>query len=223
MIRNLKQRMREILHRLKKTYARTPESFVLWKNPLELVIATVLSAQCTDVRVNKVTQELFKKYKTALAYARAPLPELERAIASVTYFRSKAKYLKGIGQMLEEQFGGQAPRTAEELMALPGVGYKTAQLIVSKITGEHTGVAVDTHVRRVAPRLGLTSHTNPDKIARDLERITLKKDWLAINEYLILHGRAICAPRKPKCPECPLRDICPSARRFMERYWTEKK
>lgn len=214
MIRNLTDRVREILRRLKRTYkdAMKPEAFVVGSNPLELIIATVLSAQCTDVRVNMVTRELFKKYRSAEDYARAPLSELEHTIKSVTYFRSKARYLKGIGEQLIAKHNGEVPQTAQELMELPGVGYKTAQLIVSKTTGKHTGIAVDTHVRRVAPRLGLTSHTDPDKISRDLERITPKKDWLAVNEYLILHGRAICAPRRPKCLECPLRDICPSAR-----------
>lgn len=207
-----KDRAREILQRLKRTYkVRGP--FVEWGNPLELLIATVLSAQCTDVRVNRVTKTLFKKYRTARDYARAKLPVLEKEIYSTGFYKTKAKYLKGIGQALEERFGGKVPSRLEDLLTLPGVARKSANLIMAKAFGTPTGVAVDTHVSRVAPRLGLTKGKTPDAMAKDLERLYPPKDFLDVNEYMILHGRATCTP-KPKCPTCVVRDLCPSAKKF---------
>lgn len=205
-----KQRLQEVLKRLRKLHKRQPDTFVTWSNPLELVVGTVLSAQCTDKRVNIVTKHLFAKYKTPQDYARARLTTLQKEIGSVTFYKSKSRYLKGIGTLLVEQFNGQVPRTREELLLLPGVSYKTANLIMAKAYGEHTGIAVDTHVKRLAPRLGLTTHTDPNKISADLEKIADKADYLDVNEYMIMHGRAICKP-KPLCGECVLNDICPSA------------
>lgn len=205
-----------MLRRLRKTYRKKPEDFVRWKTPLELLIATVLSAQCTDKKVNEVTRVLFKKYRTAREYADAPLSVLETLVHSTGFYKSKAKYLKGIGQLLAQKFGGRVPKTREELLEFPGVSFKTANLIMGKAFGVPTGVAVDTHVNRVAPRLGLTEEKkSPEKKASDLEKLYPADDWLDVNEYMILHGRAVCAPAKPKCPECPLRDICPSAPKFM--------
>ncbi len=216
-----RERARKILKRLKRTY-RVRGPFVVWGNPLELLIGTVLSAQCTDVRVNIVTKKLFKKYKTANDYARAKLPQLEKEIYSTGFYKTKARYLKGIGQALQERCGGNVPNRFEDLLTLPGVARKSANLIMAKAFGIPTGIAVDTHVFRVAPRLGLTKGKTPDAMARDLEKLYQPKDYLDVNEYMIMHGRAICAPRKPKCPSCVLNDICPSAKKFLSRAITTK-
>lgn len=208
---NTKERVREILFRLKQEYSPEKGDFILWSTHIELVVGTVLSAQCTDVRVNKVTRELFQKYQTAQDYAAASIAQLEKEIGSVTYFRSKSKYLKRIGEILVEKYDGEIPSTMEELTQLPGVGKKTASLIMAKAFGELEGVAVDTHVRRLSQRLELTTEDDPTKISVDLEKIVDRNDWLNINEYMIVHGRAICTARKPKCGECSLQDICPSA------------
>ncbi len=210
----IKARAKEILKRLKKSYQTRPEEFVHWSTPLELVVGTVLSAQCTDERVNKVTVKLFQKYRTAQDYANASLVELEKDIHSTGFYKSKVRYLKGLGQILVEKYDGNVPDSVEGLVELPGVAKKTAYLVMAKAYGKMEGVAVDTHVKRVAPRLGLTKQTNPDKISTDLQDVVEQEQWLNINEYLILHGRAICSPRKPKCGECPLNDICPSAFTF---------
>lgn len=215
------ERAREILRRLRKTYTKKPGDFVAWKTPLQLLIATVLSAQCTDKKVNEVTRVLFRKYRTAKAYADAPLSTLERLVHSTGFYKSKAKYLKGIGVLLVEQFSGRVPKTREELLRLPGVSYKTANLIMGKAYGVPTGVAVDTHVNRVAPRLGLTEEKkSTEKKAADLEKLFEPKDWLDVNEYMILHGRAVCVPAKPRCQGCPLRDICPSSKSFIKKFWS---
>ena len=214
------ERAREILRRLRKTYTKKPGDFVLWKTPLQLLIATVLSAQCTDKKVNEVTRVLFKKYRSARDYADAPLSDLEQHVHSTGFYKSKAKYLKGIGQLLVQKFGGRVPKTREELLQFPGVSFKTANLIMGKAWGVPTGVAVDTHVNRVAPRLGLTEEKkSTEKKAADLEKLFPAEDWLDVNEYMILHGRAVCAPAKPKCPTCPLKDICPSAKKFTRQFW----
>lgn len=212
---NAQERIQEVLFRLRAEYGdrkKRQGEFIHWSKPLELVIGTVLSAQCTDERVNMVTAELFKKYTTAQEYADADLEELQQDIGSITFYKSKSKYLKGIGEILVEKHGGEVPGTMEELIELPGVAKKTASLIMAKHFGEYQGVAVDTHVKRLCPRLDFSQETNPDKISRDLEELLPQgPDWLDINEYLILHGRAVCSPRKPKCGECSLQDICPAA------------
>lgn len=216
---NTRERAREVLKRLRKAYSKKLGDFVRWETPLQLLIATMLSAQCTDKKVNEVTRVLFRKYRTAKAYADAPLSTLERLVRSTGFYKSKARYVKGIGQMLVTQFGGRVPKTREELLRLPGVSYKTANLIMGKAYGVPTGVAVDTHVNRVAPRLGLTDEKkSTEKKAADLEKLFEPKDWLDVNEYMILHGRAICVSAKPKCPECPLRDICPSSKSFIKKF-----
>lgn len=209
-----KKRAKKILNILRSVYQRQPDSFVVWSNTLELVIATVLSAQCTDKRVNMVTKELFKKYRTADDYAEASLEDLQEEIGSITFYKSKSKYLKGIGEILVEKYNGEVPQTLKELQELPGVAKKTASLVLAKGFGKLHGVAVDTHVKRVAPQLGLTQHTDPNKISADLEELMDDEDYLDINEFLILHGRAVCKPRKPLCGECPVRDLCPSADTF---------
>lgn len=203
-----KEHAREILRRLRKHYTKTPDAFVRWKNSLELVVGTVLSAQCTDKKVNEVTRTLFKKYKTAHDYAAARLPTLEKEIHATGFYKSKARYLKGIGELLVHQFRGEVPQMLEELLTLPGVAYKSAYLILAKAFHKSEGIAVDTHVARIAPRLGLSKNTAPEKIGKDVERFFPPKDYLDVNEYFILHGRALCTA-KPKCSACPLKDLCP--------------
>lgn len=203
-----KKRARRILRTLKKTYTTDVGEFVQWSTPLELVVGTLLSAQCTDKRVNMVTRQLFAQYRTPKAYASASLSELEAAISSVTYFRAKARYIQALGRMIMMDFGGNVPDTLEDLVKLPGIGYKSAHLVMSKVHAQHTGIAVDTHVKRVAPRLGLTRQTEPGKIAKDLEALYPQKEYLNVNEYFIMHGRAVCAPRRPRCAECPVRQWC---------------
>jgi len=178
--------------------------------PLELLVATILSAQCTDERVNLVTQSLFKKYRAAEDYVRVPPEELERDIHSTGFYRAKAKHIRGCCQALMEKFGGDVPNNMEDLTPLPGVGRKTANVILGNCYGQ-PAITVDTHVKRLAGRLGLTEETDPDKIELDLQKVLPKKDWTFLSHALILHGRYVCLARKPRCGECVLRDLCPSA------------
>lgn len=176
-------------------------------NPLELLVATVLSAQCTDVRVNQVTPALFKKYPSAAHYARAPLGELEQAIYATGFFRQKAKSLQGICQALVKDYGGQVPGSLDELVKLPGVGRKTANVILGNAFGI-PGIVVDTHLGRVAQRLGLTSAKDPVKIEFDLMPLVPQDRWVKFSHQMIWHGREICLARKPKCSRCPLLPYC---------------
>lgn len=209
---NEKQRLATVIKRLRSVYQKTKADFVLFENPLELLIATVLSAQCTDKVVNRVTSTLFQKYKTAEDYAEADLAVLEQEIFSTVFYRSKARYLKNIGIMLTQKHGGRVPDTLEDLLQLPGVSHKTANLIMAKAFGKYTGMAVDTHVRRLAPRLGFAKGKNPNQISKELENIADAEDYLDVNEMFILHGRKICVS-VPKCGECILRDICPTGKK----------
>lgn len=204
-----KMNAKEALRRLRKAYKVTGP-FVEWSNPLELVVGTALSAQCTDERVNMVTRELFRKYKTAHDYADADQSTLEKEIYSTGFFRNKAKNLRGMGRVLVERFGGEVPDTLEDLLALPGISNKTAYIVLAKAFGKMEGLAVDTHVFRLAPRLGWSNAKTPEKMSRELGELFPKKDYLDVNEYLITHGRAVCVPHNPKCGECVLADICPS-------------
>ncbi len=204
-----KERAQEVLKRLRRLYTKKKEDFVMWRNPLELVVGTVLSAQCTDKRVNIVVKDLFKKYTSAQDYANADIQTLEKEIYSTGFYRSKAKYLKNIGKIVSEKHNGKVPDNLNDLLKLSGVSNKTAYLVLAKAFKKYEGVAVDTHVKRIAPRLGLTyEQKNPDIISRELGEIFEDRDTLDINEYLILHGRKICLG-KPKCGECILKDICP--------------
>jgi endonuclease-3 len=178
-------------------------------NPLELLIATILSAQCTDKRVNLVTAELFKKYRSAADFAKAPLPELEQAIKSTGFFRNKAKSIKAACQAIVEKHGGQVPRTMEELTALGGVGRKTANVVLGNAFDINTGVVVDTHVARLSQRLGLTREKAPEKIEQDLMQLAPQKEWALLSHLLIWHGRRRCYARNPDCPNCEVRDLCP--------------
>jgi endonuclease-3 len=182
-----------------------------WETPLELIVATVLSAQCTDERVNQVTKRLFPAYPDARAYADAPLGELEEAVRPTGFYRNKAKHIRGLARKILEDFDGKVPSTMEELLTLPGVARKTANVVLSNAFGIHEGVVVDTHVKRVAHRLGLTDETDPAKIERDLMEILPRDEWRSFPWRLILHGRTVCFARRPACDTCPIRDACPSA------------
>jgi endonuclease-3 len=185
-----------------------------YANPLELLIATILSAQCTDERVNIVTQKLFKKYRTAKDYATADLKELEGDIRSTGFYRNKARNIKKCCEILVEKFNSQIPRTMEEILGLPGVARKTANIVLSNAYGVIEGIAVDTHVRRLTQRLGLTKNDDQDKIEEDLMRIVPKDSWMRITDLLIFHGRRICTAKKPACGKCVLNKLCPSAFKF---------
>jgi endonuclease-3 len=185
-----------------------------YTNPLELLVATILSAQCTDERVNVVTKELFKKYPKAEDYANADLKALEQDIRTTGFYRNKAKNVKKCCQMLVEKYNSQVPRTMEELLELSGVARKTANIVLSNAYGVIEGVAVDTHVRRLAQRLGLTESDDPAKIEVDLMNIVPRDKWMRITDLLIFHGRRVCVAKNPKCDACVLNKICPSAFTF---------
>lgn len=180
-----------------------------FQKPHELVVATILSAQCTDVKVNEVTKSLFKKYPTAADFARAKLPELERDVQPTGFFRNKAKNVQGCCKMLMERFDGRVPNTMDELIELPGVGRKTANVILGVIYGIAVGVTVDTHVVRLSHRIGLSSQKTPEKIEQDLMAEFPQSEWIMLSHRLVFHGRQCCIARKPKCDICPLKAICP--------------
>jgi endonuclease-3 len=207
---NKKARVLKIIELLEKDYT-TAKTALHYSKPLEMLIATILSAQCTDKRVNIVTKSLFKKYRTAEDYANADLAELEADIKSTGFYRNKAKNIKNTGRLLVEKYDSQVPRTMEELLGLPGVARKTANIVLSNAYGIIEGIAVDTHVRRLAQRLGLTENSDPNKIEADLMRNVPKSQWKRITDLLIFHGRNICTARKPRCSSCSLNRICPSA------------
>lgn len=183
-------------------------------NPLELLIATILSAQCTDERVNIVTKTLFKKYRSVEDYAGADLKELEQDIRSTGFYRNKARNIKKCCQMILDKFGSQVPKTMEEILELPGVARKTANIVLSNAYGVVEGIAVDTHVRRLSRRLGLTANDNPDKIEQDLMKLVPKSKWMRFTELLIFHGRKTCTAKRPKCETCVVNKLCPSAFTF---------
>ena len=182
-----------------------------FQTPLQLLVATILSAQCTDRRVNMVTPALFSRYPTAQALADARLEELEELVKPTGFFRNKARSLVGMARALVERHGGEVPATMAELVALPGVGRKTANVILGNAFGRNEGVVVDTHVQRVSQRLGLTGETDPVKIEQALMPLFPRDGWAMLSHLLIFHGRRVCEARRPKCGECGLRDVCPSA------------
>lgn len=198
----------KILAILEQTY---PDAHVTldFKNPFELLIATILAAQCTDERVNQVTKGLFKRYSTTKAFAEADPVELEEAIRSTGFYRNKARSIIGCCKKIMEEFGGQVPQTMEELITLPGVWRKTANIVLSNALGITAGIAVDTHVKRVANRLGLAQSDKPDEIEQQLCRIIPKKQWTRLTHLLVFHGRAVCMAKRPDCPRCPIRHLCP--------------
>lgn len=207
-IADAKRHAAQIVRRLKAAYPQA-HCALDFRSPLELLIATILSAQCTDTRVNIVTKDLFRKYTDAKDYARAKRPELERAIQSAGFFRNKAKSIAGCCAKLVEEFEGCVPKDLDALVQLPGVGRKTANVVLGTAFGIPSGVVVDTHVARLSKRLGLTRHTDPVKIERDLMKLLPEREWIDFAHRMIAHGRQICLARKPKCDVCPLADICP--------------
>jgi endonuclease-3 len=205
-----KARTEEILGRLKTEY---PDSScaLTFRNPLELLVSTILSAQCTDKRVNMVTPELFRRCPTAADYAEIPSPELEALIRSTGFFRNKARSLRGMGQALVDEHGGEVPADMKALVALPGVARKTANVVLGNAFGIDEGVVVDTHVGRISNLLALSGEKNPVKIERDLMALVPQSDWTLWSHLLIDHGRAVCKARRPDCESCVLVDRCPSA------------
>jgi endonuclease III len=200
----------EVISRLKEAYpdARTE---LTWEDPLQLLVATMLSAQSTDVRVNEVTEGLFRKYRTAEDYAEADLAELEEEIRPVGFFRNKARSIRSMARALVEEHDGEVPRTMEELVALTGVGRKTANVVLGNAFDMDEGVVVDTHVRRLSNRLGLSKENEPEKIERDLLEVVPREERTLFSHLLIFHGRRVCTSRKPDCPNCVLNHVCPSA------------
>jgi endonuclease-3 len=202
------ERTQKIVSVLKRTYPNA-HCELNFTNPLELLIATILSAQCTDKRVNIVTAELFKKYRSAKDFADAPLPEIEAAVKTTGFFRNKAKNIKACCAALVEKFGGEVPRTMDELHSLAGVGRKTANVVLGNAFGINTGVVVDTHVTRLATRLGLTRQTDAVKIEHELMKLVPQNDWTLFSHWLIWHGRRRCDARKPDCVNCEIQKLCP--------------
>jgi endonuclease-3 len=205
-----KKTVGQILKRLKKEYAETPMTALHFSNPFELLIATIMSAQTTDAQVNKVTEVLFKKYRSVRDFASASPVQLEKDVASVNFYRNKAKYIRATAQKILSDFGGAVPRTMPELISLPGVARKTANVVLSSAFGINEGMAVDTHVIRLSNRLKLTKHKEPEKIEADLLAITPKAEWGNLSHLLIFHGRAVCSARAPRHDACVLYDLCPS-------------
>ena len=205
-----KKKIAVTLKRLKKEYAGTPQTALNYKTPFELLVSTILSAQTTDVQVNKVTATLFGKYRTVGDFADTTPEKLAKDVASVNFYKNKAKNINNAAKMVIKEFGGKVPRTMEELILLPGVARKTANIVLSSAFGINEGIAVDTHVKRLAFRLGLTKHEDPVKIEQDLMEVTPKKEWGNLSHLLIFHGRKICQARKPDHGACVLFEICPS-------------
>lgn len=203
------ERRQKILRKLKELYP-AAECALRFRNAYELLIATILSAQSTDKTVNEVTPALFAKYPSPHDLAQADLAELERIIHATGFFRNKARNLLGCAQVLVTRHNAEVPQTMAELTALPGVGRKTANVVLGNAFGKNEGIVVDTHVRRLAQRLGFTKHERPEKIEQDLTAWAPQKDWTIFSHLLILHGRQICAARKPRCEECALRAECPA-------------
>jgi endonuclease-3 len=204
------QRALEILIRLKCLYPEAPCT-LKYETPVQLLVATILSAQCTDERVNQVTPALFQRFSDAVALSLADLEELEGLVRPTGFYRSKAKNIQAACRLIVTQFDGQVPQRMEQLLQLPGVARKTANVVLAHAYGIHAGVTVDTHVKRLSYRLGLTEHTDPIRIERDLMRLLPQEDWENWSIRLIYHGRAICKARNPACYNCTLADLCPSA------------
>ena len=221
-MKSARERIAEIVDILAATYpaSRTALQFA---SPLQILVATILAAQCTDERVNKVTPALFANYPTAAGFAAADRATLEREIRSTGFFRNKAKSIIGAARKIVNDYGGRVPNTMAELLTLPGVARKTANIVLSSGYGKAEGIAVDTHVRRLSQRLGLSRQADPEKIERDLLALVPRGNWLDFNYRLVNHGRAVCQAQKPRCPECVLRELCPSAKKFLAAARKKKK
>jgi len=206
----------EIIRRLKKAYPGATVA-LRFSNPLEMLVATILSAQCTDERVNQVTERLFAKYRTAQDYLDVPEAELAADIRPTGFFNQKARSVRGAARKIVEEYGGEVPASMAELLTLPGVARKTANIVQgNSYPSRHArdpkaGIAVDTHVRRVAQRLGFTRHADPDKVEQDLTKLIRRRDWFGFTYVLIDHGRAVCKAPRPRCEVCPVSDLCPSS------------
>jgi endonuclease-3 len=216
-----RQRVRRLVRRLKREYPEAATALT-HANPFQLLVATIVSAQCTDARVNMVTPGLFARYPDAAALARAEPPELEELIRSTGFFRNKAKNLIACAEGIVARHGGRVPDTMEALTALGGVGRKTANVVLGNAFGHTAGIVVDTHVKRLAGLLGLTRSTNPEQIERDLMALVPRADWTVLSHLLIFHGRAVCIARRPKCELCVLYDDCPGHRE-VERAGVKKR
>jgi endonuclease-3 len=208
-----KKRIGKLIRILRREYPASRTA--LWfRSPLEILVATILSAQCTDERVNQVTPGLFRKYPRAADFAQADRAELEAEIRTTGFFRNKAKSIIGAAQKIVSDFGGRVPDRMDDLITLPGVARKTANIVLSSAFRKAEGIAVDVHVKRLSGRLGLSRQRDPEKIEQDLLRLVPKADWLDFNYLLVNHGRKICQARKPLCPQCALKKLCPSAVKF---------
>lgn len=215
IVQQRQQRVAGILPILRRTYPQARCSLD-YSNPLELLVATILSAQCTDERVNQVTRDLFRKYRKAEDYARVSQQELEKDIQSTGFYRNKARSIRAMAQSLVEKHAGKVPDTMEELVQLAGVGRKTANVVLGNAFGKNVGIVVDTHVARLAQRLGLTTHkSDAVKIEQDLMQVVPQEYWTLWGHLLIHHGRAICQARKPRCEQCPLFEHCPSGKELI--------
>jgi endonuclease III len=204
-----KEKLSEILKRLKKEYPH-PQTALHFSDPFQLLAATILSAQATDVLVNKITENLFQKYKTVSDYAKVSPETLQKDVSSINFYKTKAKNIQASAKIIVEKFNARVPKTMEELTSLPGVARKTANIVLTNAFGINEGIAVDTHVKRLAYRLGLTKYEDPVRIEQDLMALTPKEQWGNISHLLIFHGRKICQAKKPKHQECVLYNICPS-------------
>ena len=207
-----KKRIMEIIKRLEREYGK-PGTALKFNNPFELLVAVVLSAQCTDDRVNKITPTLFKRFPGPKEMAEAGLEEVEELVRSCSFYRNKAKNIHAAARMIVEKFGGQVPDNMEDLIKLPGVARKTANVVLYNAFGKNEGIAVDTHVKRLVKRLGICDEKNPVKIEKELMEIVPRDYWGPVTYLLIEHGRRVCKAKKPDCARCVLRDICPSAKK----------
>ncbi len=212
-MRSAKNRVEDIIRQLKIAYPQS-KTALHFKTPLQILVATILSAQCTDEQVNKVTPALFKKYKTASDFAYADPGTFENEIRSTGFFKNKTKSIINAAKKIVDDFGGEVPDRMEDLITLQGVARKTANIVLSSGFHKSEGIAVDTHVKRLSQRLGLSKEKNPDKIEKDLMNLIPKEEWIDFNYMLVNHGRNTCQARKPDCPSCVLNFLCPSAKEF---------
>jgi endonuclease-3 len=220
-MRSAKNRIDDIVSNLKMAYPQS-QTALHFESPLQILVATILSAQCTDEQVNKVTPALFRKYKTAADFAHADPGTLEDEILSTGFFRNKTKSIIKASKKIVEDFGGNVPDRMEDLITLPGVARKTANIVLSSGYKKTEGIAVDTHVKRLSNRLGLSNEKNPDKIEKDLLKLVPREEWIDFNYMLVNHGRNTCQARKPDCPSCVLKSLCPSAKGFFPDLQVDK-